>query len=310
MYDLIGDVHGHAATLQRLLEKLDYREIDGVYRHPERSAIFLGDLIDAGPQIGETLQIVRSMVDAGTARTVLGNHEWNALLFHTARPDDPSQTLRRQTPKNRNQLARTHEQLSPEELDAALAWFRTWPLWLDLGDLRVVHACWDDAAVSDVADLLTQHGGLSLEFLYACGREGAPGFAPVEVLLKGKEMPLPPGVSFVDKHGATRTATRARWYADPDLHTLSSYSFGDAVVSDDPLPEAIRREACPYPASAPPVFLGHYFQKTRPPGRLAANVACLDYAVAGNGLLCAYRWSGESELDNSRFVWVAVDGSE
>ena len=34
------------------------------------------------------------------------------------------------------------------------------------------------------------------------------------------------------------------------------------------------------------------------PERLATNVACLDYSVAKGGMLCAYRWDGESEIDN------------
>ena len=46
MYDIIGDIHGHAAELKALLEKLGYREQDGAYRHPDRRAVFLGDFID------------------------------------------------------------------------------------------------------------------------------------------------------------------------------------------------------------------------------------------------------------------------
>jgi hypothetical protein len=39
-YDLVGDIHGHADPLRRLLEKLDYAEIEGIFRHPERKMIF------------------------------------------------------------------------------------------------------------------------------------------------------------------------------------------------------------------------------------------------------------------------------
>ena len=59
MHDLIGDIHGHADALQRLLRQLGYSRQKGVYRHPDRQAIFLGDFIDRGPQIRETLEIVR-----------------------------------------------------------------------------------------------------------------------------------------------------------------------------------------------------------------------------------------------------------
>ena len=79
MYDLIGDIHGHAEELAALLEMLGYRKSAGVYRHPERQAIFFGDFIDRGPRIRETLEIVRTMVEHGSALAVMGNHEWNAL---------------------------------------------------------------------------------------------------------------------------------------------------------------------------------------------------------------------------------------
>ena len=39
-YDLIGDIHGHSEPLVELLTKLDYKPVDGVYRHPDRQMIF------------------------------------------------------------------------------------------------------------------------------------------------------------------------------------------------------------------------------------------------------------------------------
>ena len=78
-YDLIGDIHGHADELIALLKKLGYSLINGVYNHPDRKIIFLGDYIDRGPQIRKTLQIVKDMVDAGNALAIMGNHEFNAL---------------------------------------------------------------------------------------------------------------------------------------------------------------------------------------------------------------------------------------
>jgi hypothetical protein len=43
-YDLVGDIHGHADALHRLLHKLDYAEVKGVFRHPERKMIFVADV--------------------------------------------------------------------------------------------------------------------------------------------------------------------------------------------------------------------------------------------------------------------------
>ena len=58
MYDLIGDIHGHCHTLKKLLSQLGYAEQEGVWQHPTRKVIFVGDYIDRGPQIRETLALV------------------------------------------------------------------------------------------------------------------------------------------------------------------------------------------------------------------------------------------------------------
>src|ERR1700676_1485199 len=97
VYDLIGDIHGHADELMQLLEALGYGKSQGVYRHPERRVIFLGDFIDRGPQIRQVLEIVRPMIEQGHALAVMGNHELNALAYHTDAPDSPGEHLRRRS---------------------------------------------------------------------------------------------------------------------------------------------------------------------------------------------------------------------
>ena len=83
--DLVGDIHGHADALHRLLRELDYAEVEGVFRHPVGQMIFVGDFIDRGPQQREVLRISRSMCKAGAAMAVMGNHEFNAIGW--ASPD-------------------------------------------------------------------------------------------------------------------------------------------------------------------------------------------------------------------------------
>ncbi|MCZ7685613.1 MAG: AAA family ATPase [Sandaracinaceae bacterium] len=75
-FDVVGDVHGCASELRALLAKLGYEEHGGAHRHPEgRKVVFLGDLVDRGPRIAETLRIAMAMVRAGSALCVPGNHE-------------------------------------------------------------------------------------------------------------------------------------------------------------------------------------------------------------------------------------------
>ncbi|GAA0474110.1 polynucleotide kinase-phosphatase [Paractinoplanes deccanensis] len=81
-FDIIGDVHGCRAELETLLERLGYAiERDPLRRpvnavHPEgRTAVFVGDLVDRGPDSPGVLRLVMGMVAAGTALCVPGNHE-------------------------------------------------------------------------------------------------------------------------------------------------------------------------------------------------------------------------------------------
>jgi polynucleotide kinase-phosphatase len=84
-FDVIGDVHGCRAELEQLLDQLGYAiDRDGVgrpvsARHPTRRAVFLGDLVDRGPDTPGVLRLVMGMVAAGTAFCVPGNHEAKLL---------------------------------------------------------------------------------------------------------------------------------------------------------------------------------------------------------------------------------------
>ena len=80
-YDVIGDIHGHADKLIGLLRQMGYEQRSGAWRHAERTAVFVGDLIDRGPQQRTSIEIPRAMVEAGSAHAVLGNHEFNAIAY-------------------------------------------------------------------------------------------------------------------------------------------------------------------------------------------------------------------------------------
>ncbi|MBA4021293.1 MAG: polynucleotide kinase-phosphatase [Gordonia sp.] len=81
-FDVIGDVHGCREELEALLASLGYlitrdgsgRPVDA--SHPAgRRAVFVGDLVDRGPDSPGVLRLVMSMVRSGSALCVSGNHE-------------------------------------------------------------------------------------------------------------------------------------------------------------------------------------------------------------------------------------------
>ncbi|KUL48977.1 polynucleotide kinase-phosphatase [Streptomyces sp. NRRL F-4489] len=81
-FDIIGDIHGCRSELEALLGRLGYglvrdargRAVDAA--HPAgRTAVFVGDLVDRGPDSPGVLRLVSGMVAAGNALCVSGNHE-------------------------------------------------------------------------------------------------------------------------------------------------------------------------------------------------------------------------------------------
>jgi len=318
LYDIIGDIHGHASALEALLTKMQYSLRNGVWRHPERIAVFLGDFIDRGPRQRDTLLLVRRMIDSGQAQAVMGNHEFNAVAFHAPDPANPGEHLRRRSAKNRTQHHAFLQEIGEDTPEHAewVSWFLTLPLWLDLDAVRVVHACWHDGVIAKTRELL---GGRHLtreSMPEACRRTsegqdfyGADGSPPnagsqlfhcVETLLKGIEVELPDGHTFRDKDGHIRRSARVRWWLD-EAATYQNGTFLAGHIACQ-LPEvALPRVVLPGHVGDSPVFLGHYWLSgDHLP--LAPGVASVDYSVARNGPLVAYRWNGERELKASGFV--------
>jgi len=306
-YDLIGDIHGHSGPLRQLLAKLGYEIDAGVYRHPERQAIFLGDFIDRGPDQRGVIDIVRPMIDEDAALAVMGNHEFNAIAWFTEDSKAPGRFLRDHNDKHRKQHAAFLDAYAGSDEHADLIeWFRYLPLWLDLEDLRVVHACWDDKLVSYLArrfPSLNQYFGD--ELLAAASRKGSMEYHAVETLLKGKEIRLPTGRRFLDKDGNPRHQIRVKWW-DSGADTFRQAFLGpDSALSHIPEDPIDVEHLIQYASDDPPVFIGHYWMEGEP-DVLAPNVACLDYSVAApkGGKLVAYRWDGERELSRDKFVVV------
>ena len=299
-FDLIGDIHGHFDSLVALLEKLGYRKFGSGYRHPVRKVIYLGDFIDRGPAQREVIETVRSMMDQGDALAVMGNHEFNAIAYATRHPVT-NEYLREHGGKKEAQHTAFLAEYAPGSAAYrdAIAWFRTLPLWLDLGNLRVIHACWD-------LNMITRAGApwLTDELLVSASKKGIPEHEMIEILLKGKELKLPEGNSFPDAEGVKRHDIRVRWWDKGATSYREAYIGPEFARTHIPEDDIKGLHLVEYSHEAPPLFLGHYWLEGTPKP-LAANIACLDYGVAKrDGKLVAYRWDGERTLSADKFVWV------
>lgn len=303
-WDLIGDIHGELEALILLLAKLDYREEGGVLSHPEgRKLLFVGDLIDRGPESRGVLHLVRRLVDSGQALVVMGNHEYNFIAYHTS--DDEGKRLRLNTPGHRAQIAETlrsfegHEEEIPEWIE----WMKGLPFFLDMADFRVVHASWVAADIVYLADKSLHDRA----FLIESARRGSQAWEAIGRVLKGAEIEMPGEIRVVDSNGISRKAMRVRWWGD--LGGLSWSEIAFPLVAKLPEGEAVLaglNELLGYSPTEPPVFFGHYKLKQHPVGPQAPNIATLDYGLGHGGAATAYRWNGEKVIARDHFVQVPV----
>ncbi|PWQ96257.1 metallophosphoesterase [Leucothrix arctica] len=304
-YDIIGDIHGCNNTLISMLEALGYAKKSDYYQHPNRKVIFVGDFIDRGPLQLETIRTVRAMVAANQAHAVMGNHEFNAIAYIT--PDKvEGGYLRAHTSRNRRNhraFLQAMEQ-HPEQYEDVINWFKTLPLWLDLGNLRIVHACWDQLGIDQISETYSADGLMDEALFIASNDPSKWEFHVVENLLKGKTIKLLNNHTFTDPNGITRDNMRIRWW-DNKATTYKSAFMGAARDIEHINDTAIDTEhLIIYEEDEVPLLIGHYWMQDEP-ALLAPNIACVDYSIAKrNGKLCAYRWDGESKLDSAKFICV------
>lgn len=308
-YDIIGDVHGCASVLVELLVKLNYQKNPaGVYVFAGkgcRKVIFLGDLVDRGPEIRQTLALVKAMVDEGSAQVVLGNHEFSAIAYFTPIKKG---FLRQHTLRSDEQIKETLQQFSGlvHEWQVYLQWFKSLPLFLEFDDFRVVHACWDHALIAEYKAAFQSHS-LSPQRIIECEDNNSLAFRVIDRLTRGISLHLPNGVKIKGRDGYLRHQFRVNFWS------VAAQCYDDVHFQPDKLPaplaqrllsEEEKNTICHYGESEKLLFIGHYWLQGRP-APVSDNIACLDYSAVHNGQLVAYRYNcGEKQLSEASFVWV------
>jgi len=313
-YDLIGDVHGCGETLVLLLEQMGYRKINGIYQHKSRKVVFLGDIIDRGPHIRLACEIVRTMVDAGHAHMIMGNHEYNLVTYMTPAPAGVERPyLRPHTERNSFIVEQTVAQFANHQQDFKdyLEWFTELPLFMEFDHFRVVHACWDHALINE---FISRHGGNQIhkDLLSESVNPESFLFQFLDRILRGTSLKLPDNRTMTAKDGMVRQFFRTKfWSRNPQV-------FNDVVFQPDPLPADLtharltpedKAKLLFYSENEKPLFFGHYWM-SGVPAVIRSNIACLDYSAVKYGRLVAYRMDSESHLNNGKFTWVRVEKTE
>lgn len=279
-YDIIGDTHGKADKLINLLEKLGYQQQNGIYQQAHYQAIFVGDFVDRGDEEKKVLDIVRAMIDAGHAQAVMGNHEFNAICYHSQHEN--GDYLRSHTPNHtkQHQAFLNEYPLATTETNEIIDWFKTLPLFLEFEGFRVIHACWDENLITQIKPQLTENNCLKAEHYPLACEKGSFFYNAIETLLKGPELTLPANNLFTDKDGTPRHNVRVQWWQKKLLSYRQAAVASESSRSrlpDIALPENI--DIPLYPDNAPPVFFGHYWFSGQPE-IVRDNIACLEIGRA------------------------------
>ena len=143
--DVVGDVHGESEALQDLLKHLGYDP--GGAHGAGRRLVFVGDLTDRGPDSPAVVRLVQRLIERGRSQCVLGNHDFNIVLGR--RKYDNAWFFGQEFRMPNGTLV--PQVLADDSIrQLVTGFFRTLPLALVRPDVRVVHACWSQAAIEAV----------------------------------------------------------------------------------------------------------------------------------------------------------------
>lgn len=260
--DIVGDIHGEIEPLMSLMGHLGY---DSAGNHPEgRRLIFLGDLVDRGPDSPGVVAMVRGMVERGRAQCVMGNHELNILLGERG--------MKRKL-KGYNQWYFDNGAIPVATRESIRGFFESLPLALERPDLRAVHACWQSEAIEQVrdrsgaADLYMQREQQIDAELDAqgvndpCQRDLThQNGSPVKLLTSGPEQRAV--VPWRLDDGSQRLAERVRWFENYDEDVFTAFGHYSRV---------------PSPRDGNPIHLFERYDVQHASGN--GNTICLDYSI-------------------------------
>jgi hypothetical protein len=218
--------------------------------------------------------------------------------------------LREHSDRNKNQH-KEFVKLTPEDQAYYVEWFKTLPLWLDLGDIRVIHACWHEASMKVVRRITGSNRLSTVEHFAEANTPGTELNHAIEVLLKGPEISLVkhdmvPYYDFESKK--ERKDARIRWW-DHDAATLPALAElrGVRLENRDRYPVYEPREVDPeyldyVYKDETPLFYGHYWREWESQrDEWTTYTACVDFS-GGSGIMVAYRWSGEPQIHWENYV--------
>jgi hypothetical protein len=275
-YDIIGDVHGYATLLIKLLKQLGYEEKEGTFIHPHgNKVIFVGDLINRGPETVKVLQLVRRMHLEEQAYAVIGNHEFRLLQKFTKYPS-----------------------LIESNITEFIPWIQSLPLFLEFPYFRVVHAAWHFASIEKLRDQNLK----DVFFIRSTFDPQSEHHKAINLILRGITAPIPNYIKYYDRFGVQRRLARVRWWEKSQNKIKGANFFPKCPQLMDIAFENKTMESTePYKITDKPVFFGHY---CLPPqeSKVINNLVCLDGCVTCDQVLWAYQFKNDQKISTTKLV--------
>jgi len=173
----------------------------------------------------------------------------------------------------------------------------------------VVHACWSPKHIAHLGNWAGPGNTLTERIVIDGTTNDTPTYRAIETVLKGPEVDLD-DAWYDDKDGHRRHHARLRWWDSTATTLKTAALIPDGTQLHDAydneiksLPDRKLRDDEVQPYTDPvPVLFGHYWWRKESAEPINPLATCLDYSVAKSGVLRAYRWDGETEIDGTKFV--------
>ena len=294
-FDIIPDIHAQYYKLEALLKKLGWCESNNIWEHedPKRRIVFLGDFIDRGVYNGKVLQLIKTLIKLNKAYAILGNHELNAIYFHS-KNKFTGNNLRQHSIKNIDQHQTFLDEFpyNDSRTKKIIKWFCTLPLFIDFKAFRVVHACWSTKSIATISGESKKGIFSQNKFIEIASLRNELYYA-IERIAKGPELKLNGSNFFLDKSGLRRQSVRLAWWL-PNATKLRELAISVPNLNEIPNLEINSKNNFEnYGGKEVPVFFGHYWM-TAPPKIYSQNAICLDCSAGLDGPLVSYHWKGGS----------------
>jgi hypothetical protein len=252
------------------------------------------------------------------AHAIMGNHDFNAVLWATPHPDKEGEFQRPHTKKNRDQHQTYLDEVEndPILLREMTEWLKSLPVFLEIGNANIVHACWYPTGIKTLqnSECLDENGCLTNKGWNAAADKSSPFYECIEILLKGPKENLPKGQSYPDAQGATRTRSRIAWWNEnPTINSEGYASLPECDFAKQPFNSRsanstsvkIIKDIKSMPLDKK-IFIGH-ISLSGCPKPLSDRVISVDY-FANTNQLVAFRMNNPQIPHQGHFISVPAQG--